>query len=820
MSRSTIDVGIDLGTTNSSIARLQQGMPFVIPNNDGAPATPSVVRVNASGTTFIGKRAYDFLVSDPDNTVGEFKRWMGTDQTFTFRDAGKMMSATQLSALILQSLRSDLQTQGDKTPAAVITVPAAFDLNQCAATQDAARIAGIEHAPLLQEPVAASLAYGYRLDLEGQAWLVYDLGGGTFDLALVGVRDGRVQVLDHEGDNYLGGKDFDWQVVERLLVPRLAAQFNVASFRRDNAEAGARRNLAMLKALAESVKIELSRDEHAVATTEVFAKPMTDDDGKVIEVDINVSRSEYDAAVEPLVAKTVTLARQLLERHEEIKPEAVLMVGGPTLTPLVRRLVSDGLRVRVDTSANPLTVVAEGAALYAATQPLPKGISVTAIPQAGVASLELVYKALTDDESQLVGCVAPDPVATVEFSARDGSWASGQLACEAGKVSTRVPLPVNGPHTFEIIARSRDGAIVRAEPGAITVTRGLTAVAAPLSRAIGVVVDDGSGEQEVQWLLQKNTPLPARGVYEFKTTIALEPGGEIEILQIHIVEGHGDSARPQRQRRVGELTITDRHVSQNVPAGNPVEVRIDISESRTLAAEAYLPLLDETFRTDIEIGSDVADAVDLRSDVEAERGRLSSLVQHIPAATSREINEALREAENVVHVAQGGDRDSAQRAMRTLQQVQRRIDEFEDAQRLPLTIASARKEADIAGNVVMEYGGDGHRARHRALRVELDEAIEKGSVSEVNRVSNRFSSLFWEVVWNQITWWAAHFNYLSGVTGWTDASRADECLRQGRLHIVQESLEGLREACFELRSLLRPEDQARITAFQNVGIRR
>ena len=130
MSSSTIDVGIDLGTTNSAISRLQQGMPFVIPNNDGAPATPSVVRVNKSGTVFIGKKAYDYLVSDPENTVGEFKRWMGTDHVVSFQDSGKRMTAPELSALILQSLRNDLQSQGDTVPAMVITVPAAFELNR------------------------------------------------------------------------------------------------------------------------------------------------------------------------------------------------------------------------------------------------------------------------------------------------------------------------------------------------------------------------------------------------------------------------------------------------------------------------------------------------------------------------------------------------------------------------------------------------------------------------------------------------------------------------------------------------------------------
>ena len=184
MVRSTIDIGIDLGTTNSAIARLQQGVPFVVPNNDGAPTTPSAVRINKIGTISVGKRAYDYAVSDPDNTAIEFKRWMGTDHEFQFLDAGKKMSAPQLSAAILGTLKNDLETQGETASAVVITVPAAFELNQCAATQEAGKLAGISHAPLLQEPIAASLAYGYRLHLEGLHWLVYDLGGGTFDLSI------------------------------------------------------------------------------------------------------------------------------------------------------------------------------------------------------------------------------------------------------------------------------------------------------------------------------------------------------------------------------------------------------------------------------------------------------------------------------------------------------------------------------------------------------------------------------------------------------------------------------------------------------------
>lgn len=819
MPRSTIDVGVDLGTTNSAISRLQQGMPFVIPNNEGAPATPSVVRINKSGTVFIGKKAYDYLVSDPENTVGEFKRWMGTDHVVSFKDSGKRMTAPELSSLILQSLKNDLQSQGDTAPAMVITVPAAFELNQCSATQDAARLAGIEHAPLLQEPIAASLAYGYRLDLEGRHWLVYDLGGGTFDLALVGVRDGRVQVLDHDGDNHLGGKDFDWLVVERILVPRLGERFNVQNFRRDNPDPENRRNLAKLKSLAEEVRIRLSREDSAVAVIETLGKPIMDDSGEVIEVDVSVSRPEYEAVIEPLVADTVSTARRLLERNPTADAEAVLLVGGPTLTPLIRQMLAGGLGVRVDASANPLTVVAEGAALYAATQPMPETTKVFAAP-ASTVELQLVYKSVTDHDSQLVGFRVGEPVATIEFAAADRSWSSGHISVTDGSGSTRLPLSTKGPHEFHIVARSEDGTILTTEPNQVTVTRGLTAVAAPLSRALGVVVEDGSGEQEVHWLIHKNAPLPALGRHEFRTTVALEPGGEIEIIQVHIVEGDGSSTRPQRQRWVGELTITDRHVPRAVPAGNPIEVRIEVDESRILSAEAYLPLIDQTFSASIEMGSDAAATDDLEETIEFERARLTGLAQHVPATTTRDLHESLKAAEHDVR-STGGDPDMAQRALRIVQGLQMQIDALEDAQRLPVATAEAREESEITNEIVMQYGDEGHRARLRALVSDLDEAIATGTVSEVRRAEAKLTRLKWELLANRFEWWVSFFVYMrTNITEWTDATRADSLLSEGQARTVREDLAGLRDVCLELRSLVRVEDERRMGAFQNVGIRR
>lgn len=373
----TIDVGIDLGTTNSAVAIVQQGRPSVVPNFLGELTTPSVVHIDPAATITIGRRAYERLLRDPEHTASEFKRVMGQSGGMTLAASVSAalpsgigaMTPPQLSAEVLKSLLADVQRySGTRPEAAVITVPAAFDLTQCAATEEAARLAGLRQIHLLQEPIAASLAFGYRMDLSDREWLVFDLGGGTFDLALIGVREGVIESLDHDGDNHLGGKNFDWSLLERVVLPRIAEQFVVASFTRDNP---ARRiDLAVLKALCEEAKKELSIHEHAVISIEMRAGQLVDDHGHDINLDVPVSRTEYERVIIDTVLRAAQIGRDVLDRNPHAHPQAVLMVGGPTLTPLVRTVVAQVLGLRVDSSVNPFTAVAEGAAWYAATQPL------------------------------------------------------------------------------------------------------------------------------------------------------------------------------------------------------------------------------------------------------------------------------------------------------------------------------------------------------------------------------------------------------------------------------------------------------------------
>src|SRR5271167_1888652 len=224
----TVDYGIDLGTTNSCIARWEGGSVRVFQNNDQMNVTPSAVHILKTRRVIVGRRAYAALLTDPENVAIEFKRWMGQKDHKRFPAAQRELSAEELSAEVLKSLRDDVRRQtGTDVQTAVITVPAAFGALQCEATARAAKLAGLIEAPLLQEPIAAAIGYGIKPGSENQKWLVFDLGGGTLDIAVISTKDGRLNVLEHRGNNLLGGKDVDRLIVEQLFLPALAEKYDL-----------------------------------------------------------------------------------------------------------------------------------------------------------------------------------------------------------------------------------------------------------------------------------------------------------------------------------------------------------------------------------------------------------------------------------------------------------------------------------------------------------------------------------------------------------------------------------------------------------------
>ena len=345
-------IGIDLGTTNSCVSVMEGGEPVVIPNAEGNRTTPSVVAFSKNGERLVGQIAKRQAVTNPDNTVISIKRSMGTDKKVKIE--GDEFTPQEISAMILQKLKQDAENYlGSEVNQAVITVPAYFSDSQRQATKDAGKIAGLEVLRIINEPTAAALAYGMDKEDQDQKIMVYDLGGGTFDVSILDIGDGVFEVLATSGNNHLGGDDFDQKIIDYL----------VAEFKKEQGVDLSTDKMAMqrLKEAAEKAKIELS----GVQQTNINLPFITADASGPKHMDITLTRSKFEELIHDLVESTAGPVNQALKDAGISANDIhkILLVGGSTRVPCVQEIVKRLTGKEPDKGINPDECVAIGAAI-------------------------------------------------------------------------------------------------------------------------------------------------------------------------------------------------------------------------------------------------------------------------------------------------------------------------------------------------------------------------------------------------------------------------------------------------------------------------
>ncbi len=344
-------IGIDLGTTNSCVAVMEGGEPVVIANSEGARTTPSVVGFTKTGDRLVGQVAKRQAITNPDRTISSIKREMGTDHKVTLN--GKEYTPQQVSAMILQKLKADAEAYlGETVTEAVITVPAYFNDSQRQATKDAGTIAGLNVRRIINEPTAAALAYGVDKE-DDQKIMVYDLGGGTFDVSIIEMGDGVTEVLATNGDTHLGGDDFDQRIID-WMADAFQTE-NGIDLRKDKMAA------QRLKEAAEKAKIELS----SAMSSQINLPFITADATGPKHLDMTLTRAKFNELTADLVDRTMTPVRKALQdaglRASDLKK--VLMVGGSTRIPAVYDAVKKELNCEPFKGINPDECVAVGAAI-------------------------------------------------------------------------------------------------------------------------------------------------------------------------------------------------------------------------------------------------------------------------------------------------------------------------------------------------------------------------------------------------------------------------------------------------------------------------
>ncbi len=826
MAHSKIDYGIDLGTTNSSICRMEQGVAAIMKSDTLADTTPSCVSINRKNIMKVGTTARNNMMQEYRARLSEnytrkfdafieFKRTMGTDHVYESQYAGRGFSSEELSAEVLKTLKSYVTDEDFSS--VVITVPAKFTVNQKNATIEAARMAGFRQCELLQEPIAAAMAYGVRNTDRSGIWLVFDFGGGTFDAALLKSEEGILQVFDTEGDNYLGGKDLDYAIVDNILLPYLKENYSFS----DSDTLIKLRDA--LKSVAEEIKNQLSLKirEDILTDTGEFG---TDEDGEDVEIDLSVTREQVEKVMEPIFQKAVDICKNLLSRNNlnGSQISKIILVGGPTKCPVIRRMLTEQISAEVDCSIDPMTPVAVGAALYASTIDVdsslhPDSASDSVSGEKKVVRLNLGYESTSIEDREWVTLAIDDKNSDceslqVEVISSDETWSTGRLSIDrVGNVFEAELMKKGKPNAFSIRAFDKTGSRVSIFPDSFTIIQGTRIGAAPLPYNIAIAVyDDDKRTGVIKTIpgLEKNRTLPASGeISGRRTTNPLRAGDPDDNIKIPIYQVDGidnDGSRANLYEYVGDILVLGTDVGKDIPYDSPVSLKIRIDSSEMMKMEVRFTDCDLVVSKELNSGKKQkeSDAVEqIESFIQEARTSVEQL-----KALGVEVGSISESLEQVI-----SDNDVNQEKKAVLQHMKEVMRKIEKVEKDSLWIKVKYELDDVMRRLTLiedKHGNEESEKLLRDLQVQVEKVSSQRDVASAKVLAEEAQSLIFELTFfYQLIRLVQELHQNFDSHNWKDRSRARDLLNRAALLIRDESNEeSLRQICVDLLNLL-PRDE-------------
>ena len=833
MAPQTISIGIDLGTTNSSVAINTNGAIEIVKKPGGVEYTPSVFGFDKAKNKVVGQRAYDALYSDTSdvgfkNFKPEIKRIIGTPDKIYFERAGIEMSAEEISAEILKSLTQDILQKYPKfdTTAAVITIPAAFSVLQCEATKRAGNLAGFKHVVLLQEPIAAAVSYGFA-SKTNENWLVYDLGGGTFDVALISSKDGVLSVMGHNGDNFLGGKNLDWEIVDKILTPKIMEAFSIDSFRRDNKAHQSK--FAHLKFLAERAKMELSSYEQTVLEVDGIGD---DADGNPVTLSIDITRKEFETLMDPLVNRTIDLCKQTMRESglNSFSVSKIILVGGPTQIPYIRQRLEADLEIQLDSTVDPLTVVARGACIFAMGQKVPDDETERkrSLP-AGTHALRLNYEALTAETEQTITGIVEglsEGQYYLKIQSDSGTYSGSKVNLKNGKFFTTFTLDPNKSNLFWIYVFDANDNPIDVDPDFFRIMHGLSISGAPLPHSIGVAVSrkglqGKQGSTDVfERLIEKGAVLPAMKKEKYKTARPLKKAQNDNLLLIRI--GEGESEIPDRNAFVCELGIKGNDLPRDLPEGTDVELTVEVNEIRELSVTAYIPVIDLTLNARSTFIDELIQVDEVEKELDAQIERARSISSSYSDDQMAKVVNAVNSASTSLQNAQIDD-DEKRKAVKQIRDLKQILDEIQQATEMPQLTKAFNEGIKNVAEVVAEIADVGEKDNHAAqlaeIKAEGERAIRDDDKTLLLGVNDRLRDLTARALFSQPATWVHHLRTLINEGNFSSPKEAAYFIEQGQRAIEKNDIEGLKRSCRGLIAL-RPMERPKVVQVNASGITR
>jgi molecular chaperone DnaK len=648
-------IGIDLGTTNSAISFYDGEKVQLVKSKDQSDVTPSAIHIDKRGNKHIGRRAYDIYPIEPKNTAVKFKKLIGTSTKFNLGDLE--MTPEECSAEILKTLFGSLKEEirNDPDIGTVITVPAAFNQMQKDATMAAAELSGIGKVALMQEPVAAVMSEMKVKKTDG-IFLVYDLGGGTLDIAIASSTKNRITLLSHGGIPMCGGTDFDRTIFDNIVKPWLVENFKLPQDFEINPDYEKLRTLALFA--TEQAKIVLSSEEETTINW-MGQSGIVDEEGKDIYIDIIFSRKQYDKLIAERVESTIKAARDAIKKASlNISDiERLVFVGGPTQYKPLRDLVSFELGVEASTDVNPMTAVSEGAAIFAESinwesKSRGRKSSRGKVSVGGKLDLDFNFVSRTPDLTSKIGIKSKGTIDKgIEFQidSLDTGWSSGKSELKDGAI-IKVDLTKSGENTFKVFVYDQSGGQIKIDNDKIIINRTAASMdAIPASSSIGIEVLENDTTALV-YLVKQGDSLPKKGSEIFKANEVLKAGDE---ASLNFILREGEIENPVTDNQfIGDLKISGTEFeSGQVNKGDEIVCEYEVLDSGQLILNVTISSI--RFNTDKSLYSRQEGQIDFSNAKEIITDEADNLDSQIEEISNKVDDPELEDVKEKVATARG-----------------------------------------------------------------------------------------------------------------------------------------------------------------------
>lgn len=755
----TITIWIDLWTTNSAVVVNHNDKYEVVKNSDHLDYTPSVFGYNKWKNIQVGKKAYEqlFHFADKDSVLNykaEVKRLMGTNENFSFPRADISLSPEKISGEILKYLKESVLRKYADTDArgVVITVPAYFDTIQKEATKKAGELAWFEHVVLIQEPIAWAIAYGFE-NKKNENWLVYDLGWGTFDVAIVSSSDWVLTVKWHAWDNYLWWKDIDNLLVDNVIIPAITDKFWISLNRESD-----KTTYNVLKYIAESAKKELTDGDSVTIIVDNAA--IVDASWEQIYFEIPYTRKEFNKLISPLIDKSLELCTKAINDSwlSAADIHKTILIWWPTQIPYVREKLESSLDIQVDTSVDPLTVVAKWASIFGSSQVIPKSTNKdnSTRNKKDTVSLQLNYESMVSDTETMITGIAEglwDGDYYIQIQSEDGKYSSSKIKLKSGKFFDTLLVQEWKTNIYYIYLSDSSGNILATDPDTFTVTHGLSIAWTPISHSVAIVLNKkdfmwDAAEEYCDAVFEKGSILPLKKTMTYRTTRDLKKGDTENVLPIKIVEW--ESKKPDRNKQICKVILSGADVPYALPEWTEVNLTLEIDVSWTLSVSAYFPSIDvlktgKSLRTEGE--QDALTSDQLKKDLEEEQKRLEEMSSHLPPEAKEEAQKTITD---ISKHTDSNDKDTQSRTHSHLRDLKQKLDSYELETESSRIVATFHAEIENFEKIIDEISSDVTNEKEQLewLKVDWQAAINAKDWEKLDVINTKIVSLKMAIIYN------------------------------------------------------------------------